>query len=1355
MDSNKARSIGLMVFLLAVCLSATIAGWYSARMDAEHRANERFQFRVNEIVMSIKNRMDAYEQVLRGGVALFYASDHVSRKDWHTYVENLKIENSFPGIQGIGFSKRIYPAELATHIRLIRAQGFPEYVVKPPGERAEYTAIIYLEPFNERNKRAFGFDMFSEPTRHAAMEQARDSGQTTISGKVKLVQETQTDVQAGFLMYLPVYRQGAPLATVAQRRVALAGYVYSPFRMGNLMRGILGKMEGDVELQIFDGAVASEAALMYGTGHAHAKYEHLFSAQQKVDINGNPWLVQISSLPGFEVTLDRQKPLFILVFGLFMTAMLLLLAWSWLSTRTRAQDMALLMTQGMREREERLRSIVDTAVDGIIVINQHGIVESFNVSSERIFGYSAAEVIGRNVSMLMPEPYHSVHDSYLQRYTQTNEARIIGIGREVMGLRKDGSVFPLDLAVGEMKMREGVRMFTGIVRDISDRVAAKNQLREQEKFANDMIENLTVPTFIIDTQHRVLKWNRACEELTGVKGVSVVGTTEQWRGFYDHARPCLADLVIDGATGMESGYYQNYEPSKFLAHGVHAEGWFPNMGGKRRYVIFDAAPLFDEQGNMVAAIESLQDITERKEADEALRDSEGRYRLLAEYASDMIARLSPAGVFDYVSPASANVLGSEPDELLGRSLFEFVHPEDRKRVGDALQNVLMNYQLETVTYRITNREGLQTWLETSLRGLHDDAAGGEKQIVTVSRDVTERIRIAQNLDRFKNILDNTLDMIFMFEPDTLRFIYLNRGAVETMGYTREELLGMTPYQIKPLMPEPKFREFIAPLLSGEKASLSFETVHRRKDGSDFPVEVFLQLVREKDEKGLFVAIVRDVTERKKVDRLKNEFVSTVSHELRTPLTSIRGSLGLILGGVAGDLAPQAKSLLDIAHKNSERLVRLINDILDIEKIESGKMQFDFKPQELMPIVLHAIETNRAYGEQHDVKFEVIASLQQAKVNVDNDRLVQVISNLLSNAAKFSPNGGRVEIAVTHEPGFIRVGVSDHGPGIPDDFHDKIFQKFSQADSSDTRAKGGTGLGLSITKAIVEKMGGEIGFESREGAGTTFYFKLPEWREDGVCMAGLTPVMQAHPRVLVCEDDADVAHLIEMMLNQGGFDTDVAASVNQARARLRSQAYAAMTLDLGLPDGDGIDLIRELRGDEATRHLPIVVVSGRSTEAHQAELNGSFAVINWLGKPIDNDELVAAVQRAVHSFGGYRPRILHIEDDPDIRQVIASMTSGMADFDYAETVQEASAKLSLERYNLVILDIALPDGSGWDLLPLLKKLMPAPAVLVFSAHDVAQDQARKVAAALVKSQTSDRELLDTIGALVRQNIARPV
>jgi PAS domain S-box-containing protein len=243
----------------------------------------------------------------------------------------------------------------------------------------------------------------------------------------------------------------------------------------------------------------------------------------------------------------------------------------------------------------------------------------------------------------------------------------------------------------------------------------------------------------------------------------------------------------------------------------------------------------------------------------------------------------------------------------------------------------------------------------------------------------------------------------------------------------------------------------------------------------------------------FFSLGTDITELRRIDRMKTEFVSTVSHELRTPLTSIRGSLGLISGGVAGELPEAVKSLVGIAKNNCERLIRLINDILDSEKIESGKLRLDLQVVDIRQLVQQALAANEGFAGQHSVRLVMRAPETPLHVRIDSDRMTQVLTNLLSNAVKFSPAGSPVEVRLSRTAQKVRVEVVDVGPGIPDEFSARIFQKFSQADSSDTRQKGGTGLGLNISRALVEKMGGTIGFSSKAGVGTVVSPAHPDLR----------------------------------------------------------------------------------------------------------------------------------------------------------------------------------------------------------------------------------------------------------------------
>jgi PAS domain S-box-containing protein len=351
-------------------------------------------------------------------------------------------------------------------------------------------------------------------------------------------------------------------------------------------------------------------------------------------------------------------------------------------------------------------------------------------------------------------------------------------------------------------------------------------------------------------------------------------------------------------------------------------------------------------------------------------------------------------------------------------------------------------------------------------------------------EIDERARAERERDRF---FDMSSELLAIAGVDGY-FKQLNPAWERVLGWTVEEL------KARP------FSEFVHPddlgATSAERRRLrlgggtvDFENRYRTKDGAYRWLSWRATAVPEQ---GLIHAVARDVDEQKRVEQMKNDFVSVVSHELRTPLTSIRGSLGLIAGGVAGPLPEKARTLVEIAAKNCERLVRLINDILDIEKIESGEMGLRFAPVELMPLIEQAVEANRAYAEGLGVELRIAEGVDGVRVWADADRLLQVMANLLSNAAKFSPRGGVVEVAVSRAAGEARVAVTDHGRGIPSEFQGRVFEKFAQADSSSTREKGGTGLGLSISRAIVERHRGRIGFTSEPGVATIFFFDLPEW-----------------------------------------------------------------------------------------------------------------------------------------------------------------------------------------------------------------------------------------------------------------------
>lgn len=324
----------------------------------------------------------------------------------------------------------------------------------------------------------------------------------------------------------------------------------------------------------------------------------------------------------------------------------------------------------------------------------------------------------------------------------------------------------------------------------------------------------------------------------------------------------------------------------------------------------------------------------------------------------------------------------------------------------------------------------------------------------------------------------------------------NNSAETIFGYTREEALGKHGLEL--IVPE-NTREYgnnVWRQLLANTGGLRSTNENITKDGRIILCEWYNTPLIDDSGRVIGIAsLTQDVTERIRVEQLKNEFVSVVSHELRTPLTSIRGSLGLIVGHAVGEVPDKVKQLLEIANNNTERLLLIINDILDIDKIESGKLEYRLQPIQIMPLIEQAIVANNGYALQYDVHLKISQRVDDAFILADSDRIMQVLGNLVSNAVKFSPKGGRVELSVVRRDHCVRVSVTDHGPGIPEDFCSKLFDKFTQADTSNTRGSGGTGLGLSIAKGIVEHHNGGIDFMTEQGRGTTFYFELPEVTRD--------------------------------------------------------------------------------------------------------------------------------------------------------------------------------------------------------------------------------------------------------------------
>lgn len=873
--------------------------------------------------------------------------------------------------------------------------------------------------------------------------------------------------------------------------------------------------------------------------------------------------------------------------------------------------------EAARASSQLVKSILDTVVDGIITIDRQGTVLSCNPAAERLFGYAQAEIVDRNVKCLMPEPYAAEHDGYLARYMQTREARVIGIGREVTGRRKDGSTFPMELAVSEMPQADRT-LFVGIVRDITERKAAESRLAELNRRFNLATSAAGIGVWDWDVVNNDLVWDDRMYRVYGVDPEAFGGAYEAWANCVHPDDLARTAAELQAAVRGERPFATEFR--------------LRDTDGRIRYIKASATVVCDAAGRATRMIGVNYDITPVKVAQARLEEALRLQRAILDSANFSIISTDDTGLIRTFNQGAERLLGYTAEEMVERQSPAIIHDAD---------------------------------------------------------EVVARARVlSQELGR--------------------------------------EIA-------------PGFEVFVARARLGLVDEHEWTYVH--KDGRRFPVLLSVTALRDRDSVVTgFLGIASDITERKQMERMKSEFVSTVSHELRTPLTSIRGALGLVLGKFSGDLPDKARQLLDTASRNSERLTLLINDILDLEKIASGHLDFELKATDLVAVARHALAANEGYGQQHDVALRLVEAPARAMVQADEHRLLQVFANLISNAVKYSPAGGTVDVALVCQGGRLSVSVRDHGPGIPAEFRSRMFQRFAQADSSDTRQKGGTGLGLSITKAIVERHGGSIGFTSEEGVGTEFHFELPEWREIIEQSSGTGD----RPTMLICEDNADVAMVLAGLLEQEGVASDRVTTATAALEMLGRKRYRALLLDLGLPDMDGLTLIQRLRSDEATRDLPVIVVTGRTREDIATWDGQAVSVLDWLQKPVDRERLGRALNQALQSQR--RPCILHVEDDTDIIQVTQALLEEDADYSYATSLAAARLALVQSHCDLLLLDITLPDGSG---LELLDAISPDTKVIVFSGQDPGAALKQHVTAALVKGTTSNDRLLATIKQVIHQ------
>lgn len=603
-----------------------------------------------------------------------------------------------------------------------------------------------------------------------------------------------------------------------------------------------------------------------------------------------------------------------------------------------------------REKAELLRAVLETTVDGVITIDERGEVTSFNHAAELIFGYHAYEVMGKNISFLMPEPDRALHDAYIGNYERTRQPKIIGIGRQVVGLRKDNSFVPLDLSISEA-WSGGKKWYTGIVRDLTQRVQGEQNLAASEAQSQLIFETAPFGMALVGLDHIMKQVNPTLAHMLGRSIQEVVGHR-------------VGEFFPPEMHANQEGVHE-----RFLAEGDdydQRERTMVHADGRSLTVRVTNSVIRGPSGEIVSFVRIFEDITDQRLGEAALQQTQERFSVLVESAPVGIAMLDKRRAIIEANPALVRMFGGDRSAIIGSDMTSFALPS---------------------TY---NRHGKGTWE------------------ALLTRHVTPPPREIQLQDHLSDV---------------------------------------------------KWVEVVTAPVFDASGDL------------EHAIRVF-----------------SDITEHKQIADAKDEFIAMTSHELRTPLTAIHAAVGLAGSGALGEVPRAIQRQLEIASANSDRLIDLVNDVLTLEQLGLGKMEMRLQPVNVASLLNRAKELTEPLALAKSINIEVASELDE--VQCDEARVLQVLTNLISNAVKFSPRQSTVTVTGEARDGDLLISVADAGPGIPFGAAEKVFVEFQQIARPGQSVQQGTGLGLSIAKAIVVRHGGFIWVDTNANGGATFRFTLP-------------------------------------------------------------------------------------------------------------------------------------------------------------------------------------------------------------------------------------------------------------------------
>lgn len=1138
------------LILLCGLLASGYAG-HAVKSDIDQEVQSRFASNCDAIQLKIEARLQSHTQVLLGGAALFEASDSVSRQAWHAYAKRVEIDQHFNGIQGLGFSLWIPENQLVQHITEIRRQGFPQYTVTPAGARDEYSAIVYLEPFNGRNLRAFGYDMYSEPVRRVAMEQARDENIISLSGKVKLVQENGEDVQSGTLMYVPVYKKAMPIETVEQRRAALYGWVYSPFRMADLFHGVLKGWDIPqsryLRMQIYDGLGVQADSLLYSSEEGQKSTfspSVLFSIERHMDFNGREWTLHFDLLKDSVSGIDYSKVWMVLLGGAGLSILSFFLILSYLNTRRNAARIAEELTAESLKASGYARRLIEASLDPLLTISPEGKITDVNKATEGVTGRSRTELIGTDFSDYFTEP-DKAREGYQRVF-----ARNFVTDYPLVLRHSDGHLTDVlyNASVYRNEAGEVLGVFAA-ARDVTERKNAEFVLRQSEEALKEAQRLAHVGSWHMDLATNEVVWSEVLYQMYGFDpALPPPLYTESMQLFTPESWEKLSTSI---ARAVESGIPYELELEMV-----------PKDGG-RKWMLARGELVRDARGAPVRVRGVVMDITERKLAEQQL-SRRLRHR-------EVIERINQLSLN---STSIEDMLGSVLDEILAvfnadRAFFlypcdpdapSWSVPMERTRPewpGALARGMVIPTNPEVAAIfrelfasteplsfgpaaahrspaSVDEQFSVKSQMQMALRprvgspwvmGLHHCAQARtyEEDELLMFKDIGQRVEDAlssmimlKNLRELNNdfvtLLDNTDDFIY-FKDQESRIRFCSQTLANITGHASwRDMIGKQDKEIFPADTARIYYEEELPIFREGKPLLNKTDPYYDAEGKPGWVNTSKLPVFGDDGKtvvGIF-GISRDITELKEAEDKINELNRDLEQRVieRTgQLESANKELESFSYSVSHDLRTPLRAIDGFSHillddygdKLDDEGKRLLGVVRDNTQ-KMGQLIEDilkFSRTGRVEISLAEIDMEKL---AHEVFAELPAASGNSKLQLEiahippvmGDRAMmrQVFVNLLSNAIKFSAHkdAAKIEVGGSVAQNEVIYFVKDNGAGFDMQYADKLFGVFQRLHGVDEFE--GTGIGLAIVKRIVNRHGGRVWAEGKLNEGATIYFALP-------------------------------------------------------------------------------------------------------------------------------------------------------------------------------------------------------------------------------------------------------------------------